>query len=270
MSFNLSSCAVWLDSRCRYADLRWQRMDANILSWLGVKRQNFEAFLWPGLLAAVLWTGMPTFKPAQSWGVAVGLAFFALSVSANGRCKSVAQDLLVQVALLWTLGIGVWVNGPNKAGMGSMVYQHLLIPIVLLIAAILLLSLVMARELCQPLEAVTRYPNYLGNTELFQLRGERLPRASGFVSWMIFVPFSVLLHALQWAWPVAIAVLVARPASVHLVAWLAGGGMALILMLAAIDDRLDSSILFVDAPIFSQRRTRCHDDPVCSSGSPVV
>src|ERR1700761_7643528 len=118
MRFNLSSCAIWLDSRCRYADLHWQRMDGNILSWLGIKRQNIEAFLWPSLLAAALWTGMPTLKPKQSWGIAVGGAFFALLVSANVRSKSVLQDLLVQVALMWILGVGVWVSGPNKAGTG--------------------------------------------------------------------------------------------------------------------------------------------------------
>ena len=75
-------------------DLKWQRFDGNVLSPWGVRRENIEAFLWPSLIAAALWTGMPTLNFRQLWGVVVGFVCFALLVLLNRRCKTATQGSL--------------------------------------------------------------------------------------------------------------------------------------------------------------------------------
>jgi hypothetical protein len=125
---------------------------------------------------------------------------------------------------------------------GFWVYLHLLIPFVLIVAAALVIGVVIARELCRPLQMPPGYGTYLSSTELFQVRGTRLPRAKDLLSLCIFIPFSILLQPLQFAWPVAIVALISRPASVKWDALGTAGVMVVILVLAAMDDRLDSSV----------------------------
>jgi hypothetical protein len=242
MKIDLNAWAEWLDDRCRRGDLKWQRFDGNVLRALGVKRENIEAFLWPSLIAAALWTGMPTFKPIQAWGVGIGFVFFFLLVWANRKSRTSTEDLAIQVVFVSALAIGIWSFGPDQAGTGSLVYRNLLIPVVLIVGIALLIAVGMAKELCRPLRIRPGYGPYLAATELFQVRGSRLPRSKSLVSLCIFIPFSILLQPMQLAWPVAIAVLSSPPAYVNMVALVTAGVMGLILVLTAMDDRLDNSI----------------------------
>ena len=242
MKIDLNAFAEWLDDRCRYGDLKWQRFDCNVLSFMGVRRENIEAFLWPSLIAAAMWTGMPTLKPIQAWGVGIGVVFFFLLVWANRKSRSSTEDLVIQVVLVSVLAISIWSVGPDEAGTDSLVYRNLLIPIVLIVGIALLIAVWIAREICRPLYIQPGYGPYLAVTELFLVRGSRLPRSKSLLSLSIFIPFSVLLQPMQLAWPVAIAVLAAPPAYVNVAAWVTAGVMTLILVLSAMDDRLDSSI----------------------------
>jgi hypothetical protein len=242
MKIKLAAFAEWLDDRCRFGDLRWQRFDGNVLSFMGVRRENIEAFLWPSLIAAAMWTGMPTLKPIQAWGAGIGFVFFFLLVWANRKSRTSSQDLAIQVALVCALAIGIWSFGPDKAGTDFLVYRNLLIPIVLIVGIALLISVWIAKEICYPLHIQYGYKPYLEAAELFLVRGSRLPRSKSLLSLCIFIPFSILLQPMQLAWPVAIAVLAAPPAYVKFTAWVTAGIMALVLVLTALDDRLDSSI----------------------------
>jgi hypothetical protein len=242
MKINLDACAQWLDDWCRFGDLKWQRFDGNVLSFMGVSRENIEAFLWPSLIAAAMWTGMPTLKPIQAWGLGIGFVFFFLLVLANRKSRTSTEDLAVQVVLVSALAIGIWSFGPDQAGTGSLVYRNLLIPVVLIVGIALLIAVGMAKELCRPLHFKPCYGPYLACTELFQERGSRLPRSKSLLSLCIFIPFSILLQPMQLAWPVAIAVLAAPPALVNIFALSTAGPMCLVLVLSAMDDRLDNSI----------------------------
>jgi hypothetical protein len=242
MKIDLNAFAGWLDDRCRFGDLKWQRFEGNVLSFMGVQRENVEAFLWPSLIAAAIWTGMPTLKPIQALGVGVGIVFFFLLVWANRNSQTLTDDLVIQVILVSALAIGIWIFGRDQAGTDSLVYRNLLIPVVLIVGIALLISLWIAREICRPLHIPPGYQPYLAATELFQARGSRLPRSKSLLSLCIFIPFSILLQPMQLTWPVAIAVLAAPPARVAITAWTTAGVMTLILVLSAMDDRLDSSI----------------------------
>jgi hypothetical protein len=242
MKVNLNTWAEWIDDRCRRSDLKWQRFDDNVLSFAGVKRENIEAFLWPSLIAAAMWTGMPTLKPIQAWGIGIGFMFFFLLVWANRKSRTPSEDLVTQVVMVSALGIGIWSFGGDQAGTDSLVYRNLLIPVVLIVGIALLIAVGMAKELCRPLHIQPGYGPYLAATELFQVRGSRLPRSKSLLSLCIFIPFSILLRPMQLAWPVAIAVLASPPAYVNFVAFVTAGAMGLILVLSAMDDRLDNSI----------------------------
>jgi hypothetical protein len=242
MKMDLNAWAELLDDWCRRSDLKWQRFDKNVLRSLGVRRENIEAFLWPSLIAAAQWTGMPTLKPMQAWGAGIGLVFFVLLVWANRKSRTPTEDLVFQVVLVNALGIGIWSFGPDQAGTDSLVYRNLIIPVVLIVGIALLIAVWMAKELCRPLHIQPGYQPYFAATELFQVRGARLSRSQSLVSLWIFIPFSILLQPMQLAWPVAIAVLASPPAYVNIVALVAAGVMGLILVLTALDERLDNSI----------------------------
>src|SRR6266702_5210305 len=133
MQFAPRTWAAWLDDRCRISDMKVQRFEENLLQRFGVKRQNIEAFLWPSLIATALWTGMPTLGLRQLTGVLIGLVCFAILVLANRFSKSASQDLCVQVGLLIVVGGIVWLLGPDEAGLKTLVYRNLLVPVVIIV-----------------------------------------------------------------------------------------------------------------------------------------
>jgi hypothetical protein len=250
MKISPRAWAAYLDDECRIADMKVQRYRDNLLSRFGVKRENIEAFLWPSLIAIALWTGMPTLNRRQLSGIVVGAICFAVLVQANRRSRTPTQDLVVQVVLLFLLGLLIWVIGPDEAGTTSIVYRHLLIPVVVIVGIILLIASAMSRRLCEPLQRISLYRHYLANTELFQSRGTRVPLAERRVARIVFAVMGVLLRPLQLLWPVGIAVLVAPPAYVGVVAWTAFGLMGAILLLAVNDERLDSSVRLLTLRFF--------------------
>ena len=242
MQFAPHTWAAWLDDRCRISDMKVQRFDENLLRRFGVKRQNIEAFLLPSLIATALWTGMPTLGIRQLTGILVGLVCFAILVLANRKSRSSSQDLCVQVGLLFLVSGIIWFLGPDEAGLKSLVYRNLLVPVVIIVALSLLLAIVMAKKLCEPLQGISQYAAYLGTTELFQSRGTRLPLADGALSRVLFAILGTLLRPLQLLWPVAIVILIAPPAYVTLAAWIMLALMGCIQLLAVNDERLDNSL----------------------------
>ncbi len=234
--------AAWLDDRCRISDMKVQRFDDGLLSRFGVKRQNIEGFLWPSIIATALWTGMPTLDLRQLAGLLVGLVCFTILVLANRLSRSAAQDLCAQVVLLFLVGGVIWVFGPDEAGLRTLVYRHVLVPVVVIVGLALLSSIVMAKNLCQPLQGISQYNVYLQSAELFQSRGTRLPLADGVIARALFAFFGILLRPLQLLWPVAIAILIAPPAYVSYAAWTMLAVMGFIELLAVNDERLDSSL----------------------------
>ena len=242
MRFSLRRWAASLDDRCRTADMRLQRYHDNVLSRFGVKRENLEGFLWPSLIATALWTGMPTLKLVQLTGLGVGAIFLVLLVIMNRICRTPTQDLIVQVISVFLLAGLIWKLGPCEAGTTSIVYRHLLIPVVLIVGLVLLVASVISKQLCLPLQQVSQYTSYLDQTELFQSRGTRLPFAEVRVARIVLAVLSVFLRPLQLLWPAGIAVLVAPPAFVRLTALVAFAFMMVLLLLAINDERLDNSL----------------------------
>ena len=112
----------------------------------------------------------------------------------------------------------------------------------LIVGVSLLIAAAMATQLCAPLLTGARYQDYLAKTELFQSRGTRVRMANSSALSVVFLAFSVLLQPLHLLWPVAIAVLVARPASVGLQAAITFAVVAVVLFVAATDDRLTNSV----------------------------
>src|SRR6266702_1243938 len=245
MQFAPRTWAAWLDDRCCISDMKVQRFEENLLQRFGVKRQNIEAFLWPSLIATALWTGMPTLGLHQLTGVLVGLVCFAILVLANRFSKSASQDLCVQVGLLIVVGGIVWLLGPDEAGLKTLVYRNLLVPVVIIVGLSLLLAIAMAKKLCQPLQGSSHYGVYLATAELFQSRGTRLPLADGVVARALFAILGTLLRPLQLLWPVAIVILVSPPAYVSYAAWTMLAVMGCIQLLAVSDERLDNSLHLV-------------------------
>src|ERR1039458_7222015 len=93
---------------------------------LGVKRENIEAFIWPSVIAAALWTGMPTIDIRQLIGAVVGLCIFVILVVINRKSKNPLQDLCAQIGLLFALAGFIWFFGAEDAGTKSLVYANLL------------------------------------------------------------------------------------------------------------------------------------------------
>jgi hypothetical protein len=100
MSVDFKEYAERIDDWCRIMDLTWERMEGGPLGRFRVKRENFEAFLWPSLIAAAFWTGFPTLKPFQAVGILIGLIVFGWLIVVNRKCTSAVQDLAAQVASL--------------------------------------------------------------------------------------------------------------------------------------------------------------------------
>ena len=116
MTFSLRTLAGWLDDRCRIFDMKVQRFHDNLLSPLGVKRENIEAFIWPSVIAAALWTGMPTIDIRQLIGAVVGLCIFVILVVINRKSKNPLQDLCAQIGLLFALAGFIWFFGAEEIG----------------------------------------------------------------------------------------------------------------------------------------------------------
>ncbi|MFN9262465.1 MAG: hypothetical protein ACK6DY_03115 [Acidobacteriota bacterium] len=110
----LRRAAGWLDDQVRFADIRWQR--------LGADGHNIDAWIWPSLVAAALWTGMPRWGWRLAVGWVVGLAAYALFRAGRRHL------LVTQVAALGLLGAGIWGFGPDQAPEGGGEYRHLLNP----------------------------------------------------------------------------------------------------------------------------------------------
>ena len=242
--------ATWLDNHLRYADVKWWRFEGGPLTRIGVRRQNFEAFLWPSVLATALWTGMPTMKAIQLLGLVVGLLCCWLLVLLNRRSNTATEDLLAQLAVLFTLIAFVVFFGVDEAGTERLVYRHLLVPVVAVVGVGLGVSAILAHIIGRQLQVTgCTYPPCLKCTELFQERGVRL----GSLRWIYeiwFIAISVLMRPLQLLWGVAVAVLLARPAYIIVTAALAGCLMGCIMVLTVIDDRLESSLHLVMQRLF--------------------
>jgi hypothetical protein len=250
LKLSFRDLAADLDDWCRLVDLKWERLESSPMSRFGVRGENIEAFILPSLIAAAFWTGMPTLNRIQLLGVAVGLVTFVILIVLNRICTNAAQDLFVQVAFLFVLGGAIWIFGPAEAGTGSLVYRHLFIPVVLIVALALLLSTFLAGQLLRPLQQKSNYGEYLKQTELFQSRGKRIELASSRWVRTILPVFGVLLRPMELLLPVAGAVLLSGPA--HLRYWAVG---ILLLMLAivalsAFDERLDHSFGLITRRFF--------------------
>ena len=245
MIFDFRKAAAWLDDHCRLLDLHWERLQVSPLGFLGVERENVEAFVWPALIAAAFWTGMPTMNHLQLIGLLVGAAAAVLLIFINGKSRTAGQDLFVQVVFFFALGGIIWIVGPDEAGTGSLVYRHLLIPVALLVGVSLLLSVFLARQLLQPLQQISQYADYLQRTELFQSRGERIRLASSSIVEVILSVSALLLRPLEFLLPVAAAVLLSPPAYLRFWAILIASVMVWILALSAYDDRLDHSFRLI-------------------------
>ena len=232
-----------LDDRLRFWDLDWWRLSTGPLARLGVRRQNFEAFLWPCILAPALWSGMPTLKSSQLLGVGVSLLCFVALVLLNRRSRTPVQDLIAQVAVLACIGLVVWAAGVDEAGTGHLVYRHLLIPVVGLIGLGLLFSAWSAHWLGKPFRAADcTYPASLPMTELFQVRQTPLVNSSSKSIDLLLALFGILLSPLRVLWAVAIAVLLSGPAYLLWTGLAAFVSMASLMLLAGLDERLESSL----------------------------
>jgi predicted acylesterase/phospholipase RssA len=243
--FSFRDIAAWLDDRSRLADLVLERIETNPAPWFAGRRENFEAFLWPSLIAAAFWTGMPTLNKMQLLGVLVGVVAWMALRALNGVCLTATEDLFFQVALLFELGAFIWMIGPNEAGTGSLVYKHVFIPIVLIIGVSLLLSAFFATQLLRPLQQQSKYGEYLNRTELFQSRGKRIELASNRWMKLLAYVFAVLLRPMELLLPVAFVILVAPPAWLRGLAITATLMMVLILLMCASDERLDHSVRLI-------------------------
>ena len=250
MKYSFRDLAAHLDDWCRIVDLNWERLDSSPISRFGVRRENVEAFVLPSLIAAAFWTGMPTLNLIQLLGVGIGLVTFVILVVLNRICTSAAQDLFVQVLLLFVLGGAIWTFGPDEAGTDSLVYRHLFIPVVLIVGLALLVSTFLAGQLLRPLQQASNYGEYLTRTELFQSRGKRIELASRAWVRAILSVFGVLLRPLELLLPVAGAVLLSGPA--HLRYWAVGVLllMFVIVALSAFDERLDHSFGLITRRFF--------------------
>ncbi len=225
--------ANWLDDWMRFADIRWQRM--------GVDGHNADAFVWPSLVAAALWTGMPSLGWHLAMGLVVGLVAYA--IFRFGR-----RHLLgVQVAVLMLLGGGIWIFGTDVAPGDGGVYRHLLIPVTAIVGLALLLAARLARSLFAPLVAESTYRQGLAVTELFQSRG-RSATAGWALLWQVIT--GLFGSALLLLLPASIAVLVAPPAYTFVAGATVLGGMALLVVFTALNERLYAMLQVLTARFF--------------------
>ncbi len=241
MAIDFSKFSKPIDSWCRILDMTWERMEGGPLEkWF--KRENFEAFLWPSLIAAAFWTGFPTLKAVQAIGILIGLVTFVLLIFINRRCKTARQDLMAQVVLLIVLGGIIFFFGPDEAGTTSLVYRHVFIPIALITGLCLLFSAYLASQILKPLQEKSNYGEYLKTTEMFQVRGTRLPLSQRFLTSVFFSLTNLFLRPMQLLLPVTAIVLLAPAAYVKWAAWGTFGVMVVLLLISASDDRLDRSL----------------------------
>lgn len=225
--------ADWLDDWMRFADIRWQRM--------GVDGHNADAFVWPSLVAAALWTGMPSLGWHLAMGLVVGLVAYA--IFRFGR----RHLLVVQVAVLMLLGGGIWIFGTDVAPGDGGVYRHLLIPVTAIVGLALLLAARLARSLFAPLVVESTYRQGLAVTELFQSRG-RSATAGWALLWQVIT--GLFGSALLLLLPASIAVLVAPPAYTFLAGAAVLGGMALLVVFTALNERLYAMLRILTARFF--------------------
>ena len=229
----LRRAASWLDDRMRFADIRWQRM--------GADGHNIDAWIWPSLVAAALWTGMPRWGWRLGLGLLVGVLAYAIFRAGRRHL------LVVQVAVLGLLGGGIWIWGPERAPENGGVYRHLLIPVTVVVGCSLLLAARLARLLFAPLAEGSTYRRGLRVTELFQSRG-RTEAVGRELLWQVLA--GLLSSGLLVLLPAAVAVLLAPPAFT----WWAGvgalGGMVLVVLFAALNERLYAMVRILTVRFF--------------------
>jgi predicted acylesterase/phospholipase RssA len=223
-----------LDDWMRFTDIRWQRM--------GADGHNFDAYLWPSLVAAALWTGMPSLGWHLAGGLAVGL--LAYGIFRAGRRRHL---LAVQVAVLALLGGGIWAFGPDEAPGDGGVYRHLLIPVTVAVGVALLAAARLARSLFGPLAEGSTYRQGLAVTELFQSRG-RYAAVGGALVWQVVT--GLFGSALLMLLPAAIAVLVAPPGYTFVAGATVLGGLALLVVFTALNERLYAMLRILTARFF--------------------
>ena len=85
---------------------------------------------------------------------------------------------MAQVTMLIFLGGIIFLVGPDEAGTCLSVYRHMFIPIALITGLCLLFSPDLASQILKPLQEKSKYGEYLKETEMFQIRGTRLPLSS--------------------------------------------------------------------------------------------
>jgi predicted acylesterase/phospholipase RssA len=222
-----------LDDWMRFADIRWQRM--------GADGHNADALVWPSLVAAALWTGMPSLGWHLAVGGLVGLAAWTIFRQAGRHL------LLVQVAVLGLIGAGVWILGADAAPGDGGIYRHLLIPVTAVVGVALLLAARLARSLMAPLAEGSTYRQGLVVTELFQSRG-RAAAVGRSLLWQVIT--GLFGSALLLLLPAAIAVLLAPPAYTFLAGATVLGAMGLLVVFTALNERLYAMLRTLTARFF--------------------
>lgn len=217
----LHGWANWLDDWMRFTDIRWQRM--------GPDGHNFDAFLWPSLVAAALWTGMPSLSWHFVTGLVVGLVAYGFFWAGRRHL------LLVQVTVLAALGGVIWMLGEDEAPGNGGLYRHLLIPVTAVVGVALLLAARLARSLFEPLAVGSTYEKGLAVTELFQSRGRYAPVGRALV-WQVIT--GLFGSAMLLLLPAAMAVLLAPPAYPLWAGATVLGAMAVLVVFTALNERL--------------------------------
>lgn len=249
----LKRVAEWLDTQLRFADLALQRTNGSpINEKLKLSRHPLDAVMWPAVVVGAIWTGMPTIDPHLLVGIGVTfIAFGILLVGARysfQQQKPVSWDVQFQAVLILGLCVILWSTGPETAQKWRP-YRHFLIPVAAIVAVSLLAAPWMVKRFFAPLRESTIYQDFLTKTELFQRRVDEQP-ADGSVALAVQVLTSAFSRAPLWLLPAAAAALFTPPEIVFVWSVSIGVGVFIILLLAALDERLDQIVSLLSARAF--------------------
>ena len=235
----LKKLSTDIDSFLRFLDLSVFGLSG--ADWfhkrLQIQRHNFEALLWPSIVAGAVIAGMPTRGPRfQTWA-AVSIISFVIFTFAIRKTVSrpVILDLWIQAAVLLALCVFA-AFGNHEVPDGYGLHLHLLVPIVALSAFFVALAALAAPRWFRALMKRSKYITFLPRTELFQNFNDRLR-----IGIWTTVRSTILAIArpLRLLWAPAIAVMVARPGYVIVVGIIAFSASWLIWALAGLNERLE-------------------------------
>lgn len=182
----LSDLASYIDEKMRFADLAMNRTVGGLLDRaFGICRHSYEYLVLPALLAGIIILGVPEFSARLYLSLpTIAVVFFLVLFLGRWSIRrgwSVRSEMMLQVVVVLSVAVIVWMAGGNTYQKGGSIYQHFFVLSAIVVSVTLIITGFLAGWVWKRSQNRNNYDDAITRTELFISRDAKTP-----LNWFYF------------------------------------------------------------------------------------